>query len=240
MLSKKFNHNLYECNVVLKEIQKNNQRFYQTPDGDFPSVTTVVGFGKQQFFAEWRKKNPEESKRVTSRGTKFHGIIENYIRNESIDYDNMFSNFKALFNLIKPELDNIDNIIAIETPLWSKTLGLAGRTDCIAEYKGKLSIIDFKASTKEKRKQDIENYFLQATAYALMFQERTGKVIDNFAILIACEDGLFQVFEDKPIKYVKKLKKAIIDYRKYHGIHNSEDTTGRSEQEKQSIMDNDE
>lgn len=219
MLFKNFNHNLYHSDVVLKEVQKDNQRFYSTPDGDFPSVTTVVGFEKQQFFSEWRKKNPEESKRVTSRGTKFHGIIENYINNESVDYENMFPNFKALFNLIKPELDKIDNIVAIETPLWSKILGLAGRTDCIAEYNGKLSIIDFKASTKEKRKQDIENYFLQATAYALMFQERTGQIIDNFVILIACEDGLFQVFEDKPIKYVKKLKIAIDKYRQHHGIH---------------------
>jgi genome maintenance exonuclease 1 len=133
--------------------------------------------------------------------------------------ENMFPNFKALFNLIKPALDNIDNITAIETPLWSKILGLAGRTDCIAEYNGKLSIIDFKASTKEKRKQDIENYFLQATAYALMYQERTGVIIENFVILIACEDGLFQVFEDNPIKYVKKLKHAIDYYRKENGIH---------------------
>jgi genome maintenance exonuclease 1 len=130
----------------------------------------------------------------------------------------MFPNFKALFNLLKPALDNIDNIAAIETPLWSKILGLAGRTDCIAEYNGKLSIIDFKASTKEKRKQDVESYFLQATAYALMYQERTGVIVDNFVIMIACEDGLSQVFEDNPIKYVKKLKKAIDHYRSEIGI----------------------
>jgi len=218
-LSKQFKHNLIESNVTLSEVQKEGKRFYSTPDGEFPSVTTVVGYGKQQFFAEWRRKNPEESRRVTSRGTKFHSIIETYIRNEPLDMENMFPNFKALFNLIKPALDNIDNIAAIETPLWSKILGLAGRTDCIAEYNGKLSIIDFKASTKEKRKQDIENYFLQATAYALMYQERTGVIIQNFVILIACEDGLFQVFEDNPIKYVKKLKKAINHYRKENGIH---------------------
>jgi genome maintenance exonuclease 1 len=218
-LYKQFKHNLIESNVTLSEVQKEGKRFYSTPDGEFPSVTTVVGYGKQQFFAEWRRKNPEESRRVTSRGTKFHSIIETYIRNEPLDMENMFPNFKALFNLIKPALDNIDNITAIETPLWSKILGLAGRTDCIAEYNGKLSIIDFKASTKEKRKQDIENYFLQATAYALMYQERTGVIIENFVILIACEDGLFQVFEDNPIKYVKKLKHAIDHYRKENGIH---------------------
>lgn len=218
-LFKQFKHNLIESADTLSEVQKDGKRFYSTPDGEFPSVTTVVGYGKQQFFAEWRRKNSEESRRVTSRGTKFHSIIETYIRNEPLDMENMFPNFKALFNLIKPALDNIDNITAIETPLWSKILGLAGRTDCIAEYNGKLSIIDFKASTKEKRKQDIENYFLQATAYALMYQERTGVIIENFVILIACEDGLFQVFEDNPIKYVKKLKKAIIHYREQNGIH---------------------
>ena len=130
----------------------------------------------------------------------------------------MLPNFKVLFNQIKPELDKIQNIVAIETPLWSKTLGLAGRTDCIAEYDGKLSIIDFKASSKEKRKQDVESYFTQATAYALMFQERTGIIVENFAILISCEDGLTQVFQNKPIKYVKKLKNVIVSYRNNHGL----------------------
>lgn len=216
---KHFNHNINETTDSLTEIQKSGKRFYSTPDGEFPSVTTVVGYGKQNFFAEWRRKNPEESRRVLARGTKFHSIIESYIKNEDIDMENMFPNFKVLFNLLKPALDNIDNIAAIETPLWSKILGLAGRTDCIAEYNGKLSIIDFKASTKEKRKQDVESYFLQATAYALMYQERTGVIVDNFVIMIACEDGLSQVFEDNPIKYVKKLKKAIEHYRSEVGIY---------------------
>ena len=203
--------------VVLKEIQKDGQRFYTTPDGDFPSVTTVVGFEKQKFFSEWRQKNPEESKRVTGRGTKFHNLIEKYLNNEPLNLDEYNSNLKALFLLLQPELDKINNIIALESPLWSKILGLAGRMDCVAEYDGKLSIIDFKDSTKEKRKQDIDNYFAQATAYALMYQERTGIIVDNFVILISCEDGLRQVFQDNPLKYVKKLKGSIIKYRKHYG-----------------------
>lgn len=210
--------------VTLKEVQKDGKRYYSTPEGEFPSVTTVVGFEKQKFFSEWRQRNPEESKRVTSRGTKFHSIIENYLNNESLDLDETNSNLKALFLLLKPELDKINNIVALETPLWSKILGLAGRTDCIAEYDGKLSIIDFKASTKEKRKQDIENYFTQATAYALMYQERTGIIIDNFVILIACEDGLRQVFQDNPLKYVKKLREAIIKYRNSNGNTQAENS----------------
>jgi genome maintenance exonuclease 1 len=95
---------------------------------------------------------------------------------------------------------------------------LAGRTDCIAEYDGRLSIIDFKASTKEKRKSDIDNYFAQATAYALMYQERTGKIVDNFAILISCEDGIKQVFQGNPLHYVKHLKGLIKRYREANGI----------------------
>ena len=215
---KKFTHKPISIEVSLKEVNKDGKRFYETPDGIFPSVTSVVGFEKQKFFAEWRSKNPEESKRVTSRGTKFHSLLEKYISNEDINFDDMHSMQKALFSLIKPEIDKIDNVVALETPLWSKTLGLAGRTDCIADYNGKLSIIDFKASTKEKRKEDIDNYFAQATAYALMFQERTGIVINNSAIIIACEDGMIQVFEGKPLHYVKHLYNLIKRYREEHEL----------------------
>ena len=219
-----FTHKTILLENELKEVSVDGSRHYQTPGGIFPSVTTAMGWEKQKFFADWRKKNPEESKRVTARGTKFHSIIESYLNNEDVDFENMLPNYKYLFNLLKPELDKIDNIIAIETPLWSKTLGLAGRTDCIAEYDGKPTIIDFKASSKEKRESDIENYFLQASAYALMFQERTGTIIDNFAILIACEDGIKQVFQGKPIKYVKRLKETIDKYKEIHGIQRIENS----------------
>jgi genome maintenance exonuclease 1 len=218
MIYKKFVHLPSSLTESLSEVSKEGKRFYATPDGEFPSVTTVVGWEKQAFFAKWRANNPEESRRVTARGTKFHSLIETYLNNQEIKYDELMSNNKALFSLLKPELDKIDNIVALESPLWSKTLGLAGRTDCIAEYDGKLSIIDFKASTKEKRPQDIDNYFAQATAYALMYQERTGKIIDNFAILIACEDGIKQVFQGNPLQYVKQLKTLITKYRTAHGI----------------------
>lgn len=217
-----FVHNHVAIENQLKEVTIDGKRFYETPGGIFPSVTTVVGWEKQQFFSEWRKNNPEESRRVTSRGTKFHSLIESYLNNEILDFENMMPNFKFLFNQLQPEIDKINNILAIETPLWSKTLGLAGRTDCIAEYDGKLSIIDFKASSKEKRKSDIENYFLQASAYALMFQERTGIIVDNYAILISCEDGLRQVFEGRPITHVKKLKQTIEKYRKLNAIPRTE------------------
>lgn len=210
---KKFNHKPLNLSCDLEEVSQNGSRFYKTPAGTFPSVTTVVGWEKQKFFSEWRSKNPEESKRVTSRGTKFHKLLEDYLNNKKLDFDQIHSSQKALFSLIKPEIDKIDNIIALEQPLFSSTIKLAGRVDCIAEYDGKLSIIDFKASTKEKRASDIDNYFAQATAYALMYQERTGTMIDNFAIIIACEDGLRQVFDGKPLHYVRHLHGLIKKYK---------------------------
>tara|TARA_Y100000310_G_scaffold263683_1_gene274001 strand:- start:692 stop:1075 length:384 start_codon:yes stop_codon:yes gene_type:complete len=116
---------------------------------------------------------------------------------------------------LKPELDKIDNIHALEVALWSDTLGLAGRVDCVAEYNGELSIIDFKGSTRMKRTKDIENYFTQATAYAIMWHERTGQPINKFNILMATEESCTpQVFGGNPTNYVPILYSTIKEYNK--------------------------
>ena len=165
---------------------ENGGRHYETPSGTYPSVTTVVGWEKSQFFKEWRKNNPKESRRVLNRGNILHETIEDYLNNKDINLMSLPPVVSALFVQMKPELDKIDNIYALEVPLWSETLELAGRVDCVAEYNGELSIIDFKGSTKEKVEEDIQNYFLQGTAYALMWQERIKKEIKKFNIIISC------------------------------------------------------
>jgi len=221
IVNKIFNH----IDVEFKElnvIEEDGQRLYDTPKGNLVSVTTVTGWRKSLFFAEWRKHNPKEASRVTHRGNKLHTLIEHYINNEFSPDD---AEHKAaispdtleLFLQLQPELDKIDNVYAQEVPLFSEALGLAGRVDCVAEYDGKLSIIDFKGSTRSKRKSGIKNYFLQATAYAIMWQEMTGTPIDNFAILISCEDGKVQVFEGRPLDYVRDLKDCIDDYKTNSG-----------------------
>ena len=96
-------------------------------------------------------------------------------------------------------------------------VSLAGRVDCVAEFDGKLSIIDFKGSTKPKREEWIENYFHQATAYALMFEEKTGITIENIVIMIANEDGTNQIFVKKPISYVEGLFESIKTFYKDNG-----------------------
>ena len=209
-----FNHVISNVNVSLERVEENGQRFYKTPDGVFPSVTTVTGWEKKNFFSKWRRDNPEEAIRVCSRGNKLHSIIENYLNNnEGLDEN---SNEVDLFRSMKPHIDKINNIRALESPLYSKILGLAGRVDCIAEYNKELCVIDFKGSTRIKNKDDIENYFLQAAAYALMWQERTGEKCKKICIIIGTEKGITQVFVENTIDYVKKLQKVITTYRKYN------------------------
>lgn len=194
---------------ALKVIEKDNKRIYVTPEGnEYPSVTTVVGWKKREFFAEWRRKHPEESRYALQRGNDFHTLIEHYMQNEmpSVHSDDRT---QKMFDLIKPELHKINNIVAQEVALWSDVMKLAGRVDCIAEYDGKLSIVDFKTSKKMKDEYEIEDYFLQATCYAIMVEERTGVEIPNIVILMACEDGSSLVFQQSPKKYIKKLMETI-------------------------------
>jgi genome maintenance exonuclease 1 len=207
MSAKHFHHQLIE----LPQAERVDG-FYQTPDGKFPSVTTVVGWKKNQFFAEWRKNNPKEAVRTRNRGTRLHSLIETYLLNDP-KFDTQDPYTLDLFYQIQKNIDRIDNIRAIEGFLWSKPLRLAGRADCIAEFDGVPSVIDFKGSTKPKRKDDIHNYFLQATAYAVMWEERTGEKIPQLAILISCDDGTTQVFVEHTKNYKKDLAVAIKEWR---------------------------
>jgi len=215
-MQKQFNHVKLPFEFEdISTTNENGQRFYLCEEDKYPSVTTVTGWKKRQFFMEWRKNNPRESRRVLNRGNLLHTTIEDYLNNKNIDLLSATPVAATLFAQLKPELDKIDNILALEVPLWSSTLGLAGRVDCVAEYNGELSIIDFKGSTRMKRKEDIDNYFMQATAYAIMWHERTGKPIHKFNILISTEASCTpQVFSGKPVDYVKELYESIKYYRK--------------------------
>jgi CRISPR/Cas system-associated exonuclease Cas4 (RecB family) len=197
----------------LQRIEENGKRFYVTPEGNrYPSVTTVTGHAKKAFFAEWRKNNPDEAKRVTVRGTRFHSLVEKYLNNEVMDRKKINFADLFLFSQAEVEIDKIDNIHLLETTLWSDTLKLAGRVDCIAEFDGRLSVIDFKSASKEKPASDIKEYFMQATAYAIMYQERYGKAIDNIVIIMSSEDGMVNVYQVNPIQYVKELFDTIKEY----------------------------
>ena len=198
-------------------------RRYFVEGNAYPSVTTVIGEMKKKSIMEWRRKVGEEeanaiSKRATTRGNKCHKLAEDYLSNKPLDRyrDDVLS--LGLFHQIRPYIDKINNIHALEESLYSHTLKLAGRVDCIAEYDNELAIIDFKTSSKFKREEWIQDYFSQETAYAIMFQELTGLKVKQLVTIIAVETGTPQVFIKKDIlTYVPKLKEYIDYYKDQHG-----------------------
>jgi genome maintenance exonuclease 1 len=212
--------NFVDLPVTLSDIEsidRDGQRFYPVPNGKFyPSITTVTSFNKAAFFKEWRQRVGAEfadrkTARATGRGTEFHSIVEHYLKNEHFSSDTFRPLPYTLFQVAKPILDRINNIHLLEGALYSDYLGVAGRVDCIAEFDGDLAVIDFKTSDKEKKEEWIENYFVQATAYAVMFYELTGIQPKKIVIIIATEEGHCQVIEKTNLDYYFTLLKEYID-----------------------------
>ena len=218
---KKFN--FVEGMPELKQLEvdeSTGERFYISPNGvKLPSVTTVLSHFKKKAMIEWRNRVGHEeankiSTRASMRGTKFHNMMEGYLRNEENFLDGVMPDMKQSFRDMQETLDLIDNIRYIESPLYSEKLGVAGRTDVIAEFSKTLSIIDFKTSTKQKKEQWIENYFEQGTAYALMYEQLIGTPIDQIVILIATDDSdKPQVFIRDKNQYIESLLEKIHLYK---------------------------
>jgi genome maintenance exonuclease 1 len=200
--------------------ESTGERFYITPNGvKLPSVTTVLSHFKKKSLIEWRNRvgNTEADlimNRAATRGTKFHNMMEAYLRNEDGFLEGVMPDMKQSFRDMQETLDLVDNIRYIESPLYSEKLGVAGRTDCIAEFAGVPSIIDFKTSTKEKKAEWIENYFEQGTAYALMYEELVNEPINQIVILISVDFmERPQVFIRDKNQYVQSLLEKIHLYK---------------------------
>ena len=208
-------------NLKAKTTEKGRRYFVE--GNAYPSVTTVIGEKKKKSILEWRRKVGEDeanaiSKRATTRGNKCHKLAEDYLSNKPLDRyrDDVLS--LGMFHQIRPYIDKINNIHALEESLYSHTLRLAGRVDCIAEYDNELAIIDFKTSTKFKREEWIQDYFSQETAYAIMFQELTGLKVKQLVTIIATEQGTPQIFvKDNILEFVPILKEYIDYYKEIHG-----------------------
>ena len=206
--------------LEVEPVNKDGVRFYKLPKTDkyYPSVTSITSFKNAKFFKEWRTKIGEDeanriTARATQRGTAFHSIAEDYINGE-LDLDKYLDNNPLsvrMFQSAKDTLNRINNIHCLESFLYSHYLGLAGRVDCIAEFDGELAVIDFKTSTKEKKEEHIENYFVQETAYAAMFLERTGIEVKKIVTLIATEEGSIQVFQKHNLDDYLQLLKSYIE-----------------------------
>ena len=207
-----FNH--VPANLPLLERETiDGVRFYKVPNEDeflkLVSITSVTSHWSREKFAKWRKKVGEEkaneiTRKATARGTDMHTMTEHYLLNE--DLPKVAPMGDMLFKIAKPTLNNIDNIHSLEGSLYSKELGVAGTVDCIAEYNGELSIIDFKTSKAPKPRDWIDGYFVQAAAYACMYYELTGIAVKKLVIIMACEDGECVVYEEyDKLKYMRLL-----------------------------------
>jgi genome maintenance exonuclease 1 len=195
---------------------RGGQRWYRCPNGQsYPSVTTVLGHGDKPWLQDWRnmlgdKKADREQKRCSERGTAVHEMAEKYLMNENNPTKGYKIEHAKLFNQLKVRLNKINNIRAQELFMYSERLGLAGTVDCVGEYDGVLSVIDFKTSNNNKDEGMVEDYFLQCTAYAIMFFELFGEPIDDIAVLIAVERGMVpMVYRRKIDDYVEPLLQRI-------------------------------
>jgi genome maintenance exonuclease 1 len=211
-----FVHNAIDIpEVSTKNI--NRKRFYDTPTGFYPSITTVLGVRteKQQGLAKWRERVGNDvanhiMRTAAGRGTAVHHMCEDFLNNKDVIKEDQKFLPWCLFSQLKPTLEkSINNIYAQECGLWSEKYRVAGRVDCIAEWNGIPSIIDFKTSRSERKDDYNFEYYMQASAYAEMFEERTGIEINQIVILVVTEDGLVQEFVKEKHEYLPHLIETI-------------------------------
>ena len=202
-------------------VEKDGKRYYLTPDGNhYPSITSILSQQENLGLEAWKERVGEkEAKRISKEsariGTAVHQLAEFYLSNVQVKLDKEEKKIVDTFNRLRFLLGNINNIVGLEIPLFSDLLRVAGTCDCIAEYNGKLSIIDFKTSRKPKKEDWIDDYYMQTFAYKLMFEEMTGVEIQQIVILVACTESFdVQVFK-KPAKdadeWLEKLVKIMKD-----------------------------
>ena len=203
----------------IKATTKDGIRLYETPEGKlYPSITTVLKNRNKKGLHEWRERVGDDvanyiARKSATRGTQVHHFCEDYLNN---DLEKVQEKKKGrflsycLFSQLKPYLDECIGLVHCqEQTLWHDYYKIAGRVDCIAEWDGVLSVIDFKTSTKEREDSWNENYYIQASAYAEMYQERTLQEIEQIVILVVTEDGTVQEFVKKKHQYLHLLDKEL-------------------------------
>ena len=226
MILKKYEH--IEVLGIPKLSRQNiaGERHYVNEQGNtYPSITTILSIRGKEAIYEWRKRVGDAeanriTRRSTTRGTQFHNLLEQYFLNQITDVDKFRSEAIAknpgvwyLFLEAVQELEqNIGKIYCIEDYLYSDEFGVAGAVDMIAEWDGRLSVVDFKTSNSAKKEEWIENYFIQGTAYAKMFTERTGIECNQLIIFVVPDDGIPQTFIKRVDDYTELLRESIRDY----------------------------
>ena len=215
---KQFNHVGSSLDCDLKTETIDGKRIYATPNGDkYISITSLLSNLSKTSIQKWRKRVGESaankiSTQASRRGTSVHNICESYIQNEDRYLEDELPNVVEMFQSIEPLLNRIDNIHVVEGSMWSDHLKLAGRTDLIAEFDGRLSAIDYKTSNKKKTWEMCNQYFMQGAFYAIAYEERTGIPVDTIVIIMGVQNEKPLLFVEKRDEWIEPLKEVIYKY----------------------------
>ena len=200
-------------------LDREDGHWYQTKfDKIYPSISTILSATasdeKKNGLKSWRENEPAHeyiTAQAQDIGTQSHQIIEDYLsHNLSLEEFDLLP--IAHFNNLKPYLENISNVTCIEQRMYSDKLKVAGTSDLIAEYNGELSIIDYKTKRKPQIDDYMYEYYLQTTCYAKMFQEVTGKKINQIVILVSSEKNSRQEFIKTCDDYIMPMNERIEKY----------------------------
>lgn len=209
--TKTFVHKFINVNPTPR-IDIDGIRHYQTPVGTFKSVTTILGekLDKSGLHAWKERVGEEEAAKIATqaarRGSAIHNLAEAYLMNvENWKKGAMPVNLDT-FSRIRPILDkHVATIYGIEIPLYSARLKAAGTCDLLASFDGVNSVIDFKTSRRIKKEDNIEGYFLQATAYSMMAEELSDMKFPQIVIIMSVDNEESLVFIKQRDDYVKRV-----------------------------------
>jgi genome maintenance exonuclease 1 len=214
-------------NYQLPVLTRAGSRYYVTPEGNkYPSASTIAGLLTRDGITAWRAKVGTEtadriSKRGADRGTNVHAVCESYLRGTLTPLERLgiMPTLKEMFLSLQKTFDaNISEVYAIEQPLYSDRLKIAGRCDAVVVWNKLLAILDVKTANRHKPEEWILNYFVQTAAYAEMFEERTGMPIDRIVLATAIEGESHAVIHNRSkAEYLPILHKCIDQYYKENG-----------------------
>lgn len=215
---KLFRHRIVEFPKCILD-ESTGAHIYITPEGKkLRSVTTMLHKTKatkdKKQLTAWRDRMGKPVAQYIMNtaaiiGTETHRLNENYINMEpgSCNYSLLsYAHHKKFI----PYLNKIKDVFGVEPKLFSSEMGLAGTADLVAQYEGKLSIIDYKTKRSKQKKEWMIDYFIQTAAYAKMWEELTGKPIEQLVILASSEQNTLQEFISEPADYYNALAQRLI------------------------------
>ena len=211
----KFVYDLLEPNVLVRDDRPHGRVYVDSAGHEYDSVTTLLGRlpTKKKILEDWRRRVGDVEAnsvmvKASARGTRIHNGLEKYLLG-----DTKWATGISMFDLdaivgIKKHIDaNVQKIYGIEHQLYSKELKTAGTADLICCWSGVNVICDFKTSKWMKKRKDINDYFLQSAAYAIMTKERHNITIDKIVILMHVDHDKTQIFVEDVAHYATAARK---------------------------------